>query len=92
MKGQNPICFTSGYESKMHKIFPGLTSLDGYRKTVTMGCNMRDAIPEEEKVQVDYDTSDVEWFDKDQSELTKIDPAANRFNDSSEVRREEGTL
>ena len=50
MKGQNPICFTSGYESKMHKIFPGLTSLDGYRKTVTMGCNMRDAIPEEEKV------------------------------------------
>ena len=57
-----------------------------------MSCNMRDAIPEEERVNVDYDTSHLEWFDADCKELTKIDPTEDRFNDSAALKREESTL
>ena len=73
-------------------MFTGLTSLDGYRKTVKMACNMRDAIPEEEKIDTDYDTSHIEWYDKNCDEFTKVDPAADRFKDSVELKREESSL
>ena len=73
-------------------MFTGLTGLDGYRKNVKMECNMKDALPEEEKVEADYDTSNIEWYDQTGTELTKVNPAAERFQDGHEVKREENTL
>ena len=62
MTGTNPICNMAGYAEKVYKIFPGLKSLDGNRKTVTMNFNMLQALPEEEKVECEYDTSDEAWY------------------------------
>ena len=53
----------AGYEEKIYKIFTGLLALDGYRKTVEMKYDMQEAMPEEEKVEVNYDTSAVAWYD-----------------------------
>ena len=63
MTGTNPICNMAGYQEKVFKVFTGLVSLDGYRKNVEMDYNMAQALPEEEKIEYDYDTSDVAWFD-----------------------------
>ena len=63
MNGTNPICSMAGYSEKVFKIFPSLLALDGVRKAVEMNYNMQEALPEEEKMEYNYDTSEAAWFD-----------------------------
>ena len=63
MTGTNPICQMAGYFDKVFKIFPSLLALDGVRKAVEMSCTMQQALPEEENIIVNYDTSGSTWFD-----------------------------
>ena len=58
MKGTNPICQGANYQEKVFQIFPNLLALDGNRKAVPMDYNMLQALPEEEKIEYNYDTSD----------------------------------
>ena len=57
MHSGNPICNMAGYDEKIYKIFTGLLALDGYRKSVKMDCNMKEALPEEPALKFEYDTS-----------------------------------
>ena len=92
MNGANPICDINGYHDKIAKIFPDLLSLDGNRKTVTMNCNMIQAVPEDEEIKVDYDTSNVAWFDAT-GDLDDPNMAlATRFEPGTNLKREEREL
>ena len=87
MTGQNMICQMPGYEAKVFKIFPKLRALDGNRKNVPMNYNMREAVPEEEDTDVQYNADQVEWFD--QAAFEEVHPEKNRFEDSTVLKREE---
>ena len=92
MNGTNPICNMAGYEEKIYKIFSNLKALDGNRKTVEMTYNMIEAQPEEQKIEAEYDTSEVAWFD-DTGDIWDVNQAlATRFENGTNVKREEKQL
>ena len=92
MSGRNPICGMAGYEGKVHKIFCNLRALDGNRKTVEMDYNMEEAIPEEKKQDVEYDTSSAAWYDKTGEIDDPNQALATRFEPSMNLKREERAL
>ena len=54
-----------------------------------MNYNMAQALPEEEKIECNYDTSDVAWYD-DTGDMDDINQAlAVRFEPSTNAKREE---
>ena len=92
MTGTNPICSMNGYQEKVHKIFPNLKALDGIRKTVDMNYNMIEALPEEQKVECNYDTSNISWYDNT-GDINDVNQAlATRFENGTNVKREEKQL
>ena len=92
MTGTNPICQMAGYSDKVFKIFPSLLALDGVRKSVEMSCTMQQALPEEENIVVNYDTSEHTWFDNT-GEINDVNQAlATRFETSTNTKREEMQL
>ena len=92
MNGTNPICQMAGYKDKVFKIFPDLLALDGNRQTVEMNCNMIEALPEEEEIKVEYDTSDVAWFDSTGEIEDPNQALAVRFEPGTNLKREEREL
>jgi len=90
MTGQNPICqMGKTYSVQIMKQFPKLKALDGYRKTVEM-INMRDALPVEQDETVSYNVAHVEWYDSKALELKQ--PSLGKFDDTTEIKREENSL
>ena len=82
----------TGYEDKVHTAFPNLRALDGVRKTVEMNYNMAEAMPEEEKIEFNYDTSDVAWYDNT-GDIQDVNQAlATRFEPGTNLKREEKQL
>lgn len=71
------------------KQFPKLKSLDGYRKNVEM-INMRDALPAEQDETFSYNVAHVEWYESKALDLKM--PALGKFDDSTDVKRDENSL
>ena len=71
------------------KQFPKLKALDGYRKAVEM-ISMKDALPVEKDETISYNVSHVEWYDKKALDLEM--PALGKFDDSTDIKREENSL
>mmetsp|Transcript_17219 Transcript_17219/g.23240 ORF Transcript_17219/g.23240 Transcript_17219/m.23240 type:complete len:114 (+) Transcript_17219:407-748(+) len=92
MTGANPICDASGYRDKVFRVYPNLLALDGVRKAVAMDVNMRDAIPEEEEVKADYDTSAAAWYDNTGEIQNPNNALAVRYESSITLKREEKEL
>ena len=92
MSGANPICSMAGYTEKVYKIFPGLLALDGVRKAVEMNYTMQQALPEEEKIEYNYDTSEANWFDNTGEINDPNQALATRFETSTNAKREEMQL
>ena len=92
MIGSNPICQMAGYSEKVFKIFPNLLALDGVRKSVEMNYTMQQALPEEEKIEFNYDTSETAWFDSTGEINDPNQAMATRFETSTNTKREEMQL
>ena len=92
MSGANPICDGPAYREKVFDKYPNLLALDGVRKSTPMNCNMIEAIPAEEEVQVDYDTSAAEWYDNTGEIQNPNNALATRFESSITLKREEKEL
>ena len=92
MTGTNPICQQNGYRDKVIKIFPKLLALDGVRKAVPMNCTMVEAIPAEEEVKAEYDTSGQAWFDGTGEIDDPNQAMAVRFEPGTNLKREEREL
>ena len=92
MNATNPICQGANYQDKVYKIFPNLLALDGNRKNVEMNYNMLQAMPEEEKIEYNYDTSETAWFDNTGEIDDPNQAMATRFEPSTNTKREENQL
>jgi hypothetical protein len=92
MTSPNPVCVMAGYAEKVYKIFPGLVALDGNRKTVTMNFNMVQALPEEEKINFEYDTSRLSWYENEGEIKDPNTAMAKMFEPGTNSKREERDL
>ena len=86
------MCQSSDYRDKVFRIYPDLLALDGVRKAVAMDCNMIDAVPEEEEIKVEYDTSEAAWYDNTGEIENPNNAVAIRFENSITLKREEKEL
>ena len=92
MEGSNPLCQMRGYKEKVFAIFPNLRALDGVRKAVEMNCTMEEAMPPEEEMKFQYDTSDLAWFDSTGEIYDPNQAVATRYENSTNLKREEKQL